>query len=125
MNAPVMQEPPPPLDFSPGENDRAVLERVLRAFWSAVPQAAGVLLLDDNGRPLAYDLVHTEDPDGMAREAVRLRDELKRRTVGYGPGTPVGTLVADAEGGHVLVVFLPADYADEFPHVEIPEGVAA
>lgn len=119
-----MDAAPPSLDLSPGENDRAVLERVLRAFWSAVPQAAGVLLVDDEGRPLAYDLLHDDDADALAGEALRLREVARLNAGNYGPSAPGGTLVA-ADGGPVLVVFLPPGYEDDFPRVQVFEGVAA
>ncbi len=112
------------LDFSPSENDRAVLERVLRAFWARTPTAAGVLLLSDAGRPLAYDLIHTQDPKVLARAALVQRDDARKLTISYGPTSPAGTLV-DAEGGSVLAVFLPDGYEREFPHVEVPDGVAS
>lgn len=114
----------PSLDFSPSENDRAVLERVLRAFWSTTPEAAGVMLLDDAGHPLAYDLVHTEDAAALARTALAQRAVALGHGARYGPATPSGTLVT-VEHGRVLVVFLPDGYADEFPRIEIPEGIAA
>lgn len=112
------------LDFSPSENERAVFERVIRAFWARAPTAAGVLLLSERGRPLAYDLVHTDDPGALATTAVAQRAEARRHSVPYGPGSPAGTLV-DVDGGKVLAVFLPDDFADEFPQVEIPDGIAA
>lgn len=114
----------PHLDFSPGERDRAVLEKVLRHFWAAAPHAAGVLLVDDGGRPLAYDLLTTADPRALGRDAVRNREEARKTTSAYGPTSAAGTFVPSLEG-NVLVVFLPSGFDDAWPRQELPDGIAA
>lgn len=102
-------------NLSPVEGERAILEHVLRAFRRRVPEASGILLVDQTGHALAYDLVDSHDADALVKEAMASRK--------HHPNTG-GVLLASSDGD-VLVVFLPEGRLDEFPRAEPPEGVAA